>query len=141
MASEEDKALPLVNTDDDPDSHMIIKMATVEYEISEKEKEEIRLLYERAERRRGPAISYFPRRRKPAQKQRGLFEPNKISEKGKDEILYPPGREAELASNVQKLRSELIHLGLFDEEAPRRTRMDPFAAPRPFQQHFKGEAS
>ncbi|KAL1361496.1 hypothetical protein AAHE18_03G008000 [Arachis hypogaea] len=77
MASEEDKALPLVNTDDDPDSHMIIKMATVEYEISEKEKEEIRLLYERAERRRGPAISYFPRRRKPAQKQRGLFEPNK----------------------------------------------------------------
>ncbi|XP_016187453.1 uncharacterized protein LOC107629233 isoform X2 [Arachis ipaensis] len=138
MASEEDKALPLVNTDDDPDSHMINKMATVESEISEKEKEEIRLLYERAERK-GPAISYFRRRRKPAQKQqRGLFEPNK---KGKDEILYPPGREADLALNVQKLRSELIHLGLFDEEAPRRTRRDPFAAPSPFQQHSKGEAS
>ncbi|KAL1361527.1 hypothetical protein HN51_009960 [Arachis hypogaea] len=140
MASEEDKALPLVNTDDDPDSHMINKMATVESELSEKEKEEMRLLYERAERR-GPAISCFPRRRKPAQKQRRLFEPIKISKKGKDEILYPPGREAELALNVQKLRSELIHLGLFDEEAPRRTERDPFAAPRPFQQHFKGEAS
>ncbi|XP_020973441.1 uncharacterized protein LOC110262348 isoform X2 [Arachis ipaensis] len=77
-------------------------MATVESEISEKEKEEIRLLYERAERRRGPAISYFPRR--------SNNPPNKS-----------PGREADLALNVQKLRSELIHLGLFDEEAPRRT--------------------
>ncbi|XP_057752734.1 uncharacterized protein LOC130970618 [Arachis stenosperma] len=122
MASEEDNALRLVNTDDDSDSRMINKMATVESEISEKEKEEIRLLYERAERR-GPAISYFPRRRKPAQKQRGVFEPNKseISEKGKDETLYPPGREADLALNVKKLRSELIRLGLFDEEARRRT--------------------
>ncbi|XP_052114928.1 uncharacterized protein LOC110278904 isoform X2 [Arachis duranensis] len=91
MASEEDKALPLVNTDDGLDSNMINKMATVESEISEKEKKEIWLLHERAERRRRPAISYFFRCRKPAQKQRGLFELNKISEKGKDEILYPPG--------------------------------------------------
>ncbi|KAL4389079.1 hypothetical protein AHAS_Ahas03G0009200 [Arachis hypogaea] len=127
MASEEDNALRLVNTEDDPDSRMINKMATVESEISEKEKEEIRLLYERAERR-GPNITCFPKPVR-AQKQGGVFEghsnntPNKseISEKGKDEILYPPGREADLALNVKKLRSELIHLGLFDEEARRRT--------------------
>ncbi|XP_052114923.1 uncharacterized protein LOC127745689 isoform X1 [Arachis duranensis] len=107
MASEEDNALRLVNTDDDPDSRMINKS-----EISENEKEEIRLFYERAERRRGLTISiYLHRHRKSVQKQREVFEghsnntPNKseISEKEKDEILYPSDREADLALNVQKL--------------------------------------
>ncbi|KAL1323783.1 hypothetical protein HN51_034022 [Arachis hypogaea] len=150
---EEEKSLPLVNTDDDN------KMASVESEISEKEKDELRQLYEEVLRRRGGPF----RRRRPerAHEKRGVFEghsnntPNKmasveseISGKGKDEvrgpeILYPPRREIELAVNVTKLRSELIVLGLFDEESRRRTTRDQFTAPssRPFQQDSKGEAS
>ncbi|XP_057750943.1 uncharacterized protein LOC130969298 [Arachis stenosperma] len=145
---EEEKSLPLDDTDDDN------KMASMESEISEKVKDELRQLYEEVLRRRGGPF----RRRRPerAHKKRGVFEghsnntPNKseISGKGKDEvrgpeILYPPRREIELAVNVTKLRSELIVLGLFDEESRRRTTRDQFTAPssRPFQQDSKGEAS